>query len=109
MAHVVVDAPSGEDHLRMVANLLGLVGEVVGVDADAVPADQAGAEGEEIPLGAGSRQHLGGIDAQAIENEGEFVDQGDIDVALGVLDDLGRLRDADAAGGKGAGRDDRLV
>ena len=109
VAHMVVDTPPGENHFGMVANLLGLVGEVIWVGADAVSADQAGAEREKIPLGAGRCQHFGGVDTQTIENEGEFVDQGDVDIALGVLDDLGRLRDADAAGGKGAGGDDRLV
>ena len=75
----------------MIADLLGLVGQVVGVDTDAVAADQAGPEGQEIPFGAGRLQDLQGVDARAVEDQGQFVDQGDVDVALGVLDDLGRL------------------
>src|SRR6202042_897057 len=51
--HVVVEAPPGEDHLRVIADFLGLVGEVVGVDADAVPTDQARLEVEEVPLAGG--------------------------------------------------------
>ena len=49
-AHAVVDAPASEDDFGVVADLLGFVGEVVGVDADAVPADQAGAEGRKFHL-----------------------------------------------------------
>ena len=53
LAHAVVDAPAGEDDLRVVAEHLGLVGQVVRVDADAVAADQAGPERQEVPFGAG--------------------------------------------------------
>ena len=49
------------------ADLLRLVGEVVRVHADAVAADQAGLEAEEVPLGAGRGQHVAGIDPQAME------------------------------------------
>ena len=38
---VVVDAAAGEDHLRLVAELLRLRREVVRIDADAVAADEA--------------------------------------------------------------------
>ena len=41
LAHAVVDAPAGEDHLGMIARLLGAMRQVIGIDADAVPADQA--------------------------------------------------------------------
>ena len=50
-----------------------------------------------------------GIDADAIEYQGEFVDQRDIDVALGVFDDLGRLGDLDALALMRAGDDDAAV
>ena len=42
LAHIIVDAAPGKNDFRVVADLFGLVGEVVWVDADAVPADQAG-------------------------------------------------------------------
>jgi hypothetical protein len=44
-----------------------------------------------------------------VEQDGEFVHQRDVEVALGVLDDLGRLGDADALGLVGAGGDDLAV
>ena len=42
VAHAVVDAASGEDHLGQIAQGLSFVGQVVGIDADAMTADQAG-------------------------------------------------------------------
>ena len=52
LAHAVVDAAAGEDHLRVVAELLRLVREVVRIDADAVAADEPGPERQEVPLRA---------------------------------------------------------
>jgi hypothetical protein len=49
-AHAVVDAPAGQDHLRVVAELLRLVRQVVGIHADAVAADQAGRNGRKFHL-----------------------------------------------------------
>ena len=40
-AHAVVDAPSGEDDLRIISDCLGPRGQVVRIDADAVAADEA--------------------------------------------------------------------
>jgi len=68
-----------------------------------VSAHQARLEGQEIPLAARRREYFLGVDLQAVE------DEGDVDVALGVLDDLGRLGDPDAAGLMGAGGDDAAV
>jgi hypothetical protein len=48
--HVVVDAPSGQDDLGVIANFLGLMSEVVGIDPDAVAADHTGAERQEVPF-----------------------------------------------------------
>ena len=109
LAHAIVDAPAGQDDLRVVAQHFGLVRQVVGVHADAVPADQAGLEAQEVPLGSCSFQHFGGVDAQLVENDRQLVHQGDVEVALGVLDHLGRLRGLDGRGPVHAGHDDLLV
>jgi len=50
-----------------------------------------------------------GIDPQAIEDEGELVDERDVEVALGVLDDFGRLRDPNTTDLVGTGGDDASV
>jgi len=96
--HAVVDLAAGEDDLRVVTEHLGFMGEVIGVDADAVAADQAGTERQEVPLGAGGLQDFEGVDAETVEDQGEFVHQGDVEVALGVLDDLGGFGDLDRTG-----------
>ena len=72
-------------------------------------ADQAGAEGQEVPFAAGGLQHFQGVDAQLAEDQRQFVHQGDVEVALGVLDDLGGLGDADAAGKVSPGGDGLAV
>ena len=94
-AYVVVQVPAREDDLRVMADLLGLIGEVIGVHTDAMPPAEPGAKGEEVPLGSRRFENLGGIDTEALEDHGALVDKGDVENALCVLDDLGGLRDAD--------------
>ena len=93
----------------MVAHALRLVGEVVGVDADAVPAHEAGAVLQEVPLRSGGFEHVAGVDSEAVKNEGELVHKRDVDVALGVFDCLGCLGHLDAGGEVGSGFDDAAV
>ena len=93
----------------MEADRFGLVRQIIGIDADAVAADEAGAEGLEVPLGAGRLEHLARLEAELLEQHGELVDQCDVHVALDVLDDLGGLGDADRARAMGAGGDDRGI
>jgi hypothetical protein len=63
-----------------------------------VAAHQARTEGQEVPLGAGGLEHFEGVDADLVEDHREFVHQGDVEVALGVFDDLGGFGDLDGAG-----------
>ena len=74
-----------------------------------MPADQAGAKGQEVPFAAGGLQDFKGVDAKPLEDEGEFVHERDVEVALGVLDHLGGLGDLDGTGFVGAGGDDAAV
>ena len=107
--HAVVDAPPGEDDFGVVTDLLCLVGQVVGVDADTVAADQPGPEGQKVPFAACGFEDFEGVDTEAMEDQGEFVHQGDIEVALGVFDDLGGFGDLDRAGLVRAGGDDAAI
>src|SRR6476620_8373774 len=52
LAHAVVDAPAGENDLRMVPELVSHMRQIVGIDADAMPADQSRPKGQEVPLGS---------------------------------------------------------
>ena len=74
-----------------------------------MPADETGLEFQEIPLGAGGLQHFGGVDADPVEQDGQLVHQRDVEVALGVFDNLGGFGDADGRGAVDAGGDDGFV
>jgi hypothetical protein len=58
LAHAVIDATSGVDHLRVITQHVRLVCQIIRIDTDAVAADQTRTEGQEIPLAARSLQHL---------------------------------------------------
>jgi len=62
-----------------------------------VAADEAGTEVQEVPLRAGSLEDLERVDAHAVEDDGELVHERDVEVALRVLDDLGRFGHLDGA------------
>jgi hypothetical protein len=108
-AHAVVEPATRQDHFRVVADGLGLVRQVVRINADAMTADQAGPERQEVPLAAGRLQHFLRVDAEAVEDQGQLVDQRNVDVALCILDDLRGFSDLDARCTVRAGRDDRAV
>jgi hypothetical protein len=72
-AHAVVDAPAGEDHLWVIAGRLGPRGQIIRVDADAVPPDQARGERQKIPFRPGRQQHLLGRDTEPVEDDRQFV------------------------------------
>ncbi len=68
--HVVIDSAARQNNLRVVAHLLGLVGQVVRIHADAVPADQARAKGDKVPFAASGLQHVQRVDVQPVEQDG---------------------------------------
>ena len=93
----------------MVAEVLGAVGEIERIHADAMAADETRLEVEEVPLGGAGGEHVVGGEPEPLEDHRHFVDEGDVDVALRVLDDLGRLRRLDVAGDEDASARDRPV
>ena len=72
-------------------------------------ADQTRGEFEEIPFGTGRFKDFVGVDANPIEYDAQFVDQCDVDVPLGVLDDFGGLGHFDAGGTMGAGLHNEVI
>src|SRR5262249_35421375 len=106
--HGRVDLASQLDEPRSQTVLPRHPGEVERVDRDAVAAP-AGApvEGPEAErLGPGRLDHLPDVDPHARVDHLELVDQGDVDGAVGVLEDLAGLGDFEAANGNDA--DDHL-
>ena len=73
------------------------------------PPTRPGLKRQEVPLGAGGLEHLGGVDAELVEDDRQLVHQRDVQVALGVLDHLARLGGLDARAAVHAGLDDALV
>jgi hypothetical protein len=65
------------------------VRQVIRIDADAVPAHEAGVEGQEVPFRAGGLKHLHRVDPHPVEDQRELVHEPDVEIALRVLDDLG--------------------
>ena len=108
-ADVVVDAAAGEDDLRVVAELLA--------PCTSGSTDRRRCSGRRPGPGgtAGSSiwcrrpRALRRVDAEPIEDRRELVHQRDVEVALGVLDDLGGFGDLDRRRAVDAGLDDRAV
>jgi hypothetical protein len=91
----VVDAAGGLDQ-RGVGRRGG--GDEPRVDRDAVAADAgAGAEDLHARVAVGQADHLPYVEAEARAHVGELVGEGDVDVAEGVLRELGQLGDLGAA------------
>jgi hypothetical protein len=109
LADAVVDAAAGEDHLGVVAGLLGAVREIIRIDADAVAADQARHERQEIPLGARRGEHVAGVDAEHVADRRQLVHEGDVEIALRVLDHFRRFRHFNRRRAVHAGLDHRAV
>src|ERR1022692_3737643 len=78
LAHAVVDAPSGENDLWVIAQLVGFMRQIVRIDADAVAANQPRTERKEIPLRSSRLENLRCIDADLVEEQCELVHQRDI-------------------------------
>jgi hypothetical protein len=107
--HVVVHAAASQDDLGVVTQLFGFVREVIRVHADAVATHHARAKWQEVPLAACGLQHFQRVDAHSLEDDRQFVDEGDVQVALAVLNHLGGFGHFDAAGFPGARFDDAVV
>ena len=108
-AHAIVQATPSKDDFGVIADALRLVRQVIGIDANAMATHQAGAKRQKIPFAARRQQHGLGVDAHPVENQGQLINQCDIQVALGVFDDFGRLGHFDAGRGMRANRDDLVI
>ena len=109
VGHAIIDAATGADDKRMIAQLLGLVNEIVGVYTDAVTAHQARREAQRIPLGIHGLQHFIGIDIHQVENHGQLIHESDIDIPLGIFHQLRRFGHRDGGHRIHTGLDDGAV
>ena len=102
-----VDSAPGGDHVRLDPQFAGTVGEIIGIDPDAVAADQPWSERQEVPLRARRLQHLigaldaeldahvAGFEARIVEDIGRGIAAPAIDEAVGnvggILGDYGNF------------------
>ncbi len=103
--HVVVDLVGDFDKLGDGAEFsFELPGEIGGIDGKAVTADAwSGVEGHEPEgFGFGGVDDVPEVDAELAGVDGEFVDEGDVDVAEGVLEEFGQFGFFGSFGGEGA-------
>ena len=107
--HRIVDSASGGYHVGLDPQLAGAVREIIGVDTDAVSADEAGGKREEVPLGPGGSQHVPGRYADPRKYLRDLVHESDVDIALCVLDHLGGFGHLDRAGAEHTSGSDRPV
>ena len=99
VGHGGVDFAGQLDEAGAEVELLGLPGEIKGIDGDAVAAQPgAGIEGLEAEgLGFGRVDDLVDVDAHPHAELLQLVDQRDIDAAVDVFQQLGHLRHRGAA------------
>ena len=109
--HAVVDHHGGLNHRGMETVLTGFPTEVVGVEWDAVTAQTGtGIEGGEAEgLGLGGFDDLPEVDVHAVAQDGELIDEADVDVAVGVLENLGHLGHGGGGGAEHAVLQEGLV
>jgi len=74
-----------------------------------VTAYQSRLKGKEVPLGGGGFQHGLRVDAHAVENFSELVDQSDIDIELAILNDFCSFGQLNGWSRVRSGRDDRGI
>src|SRR2546428_1841650 len=93
VGHPVVDLPREPDQVGDVPRLEPLRDKVVGVGRQAGPPDTGpGVVGDKVVLCSTRVYHFVSVDAQLLEEEGELVREGDVDVPEEVLRQLHRVR-----------------
>ena len=86
--------------------MLYRLAEVVGIDPDAVPADETGREPQEIPLRSRRIEDITDGNADLVAKGRDLVHERDVHVALGVLHGLRHLGHLDARSFVDTGGDD---
>src|SRR5690606_6778860 len=102
--HILVDPPPRQDEIGEMPDFVGAMGEIEGINADAMASDEPRREVEEVPFRARRLENVISGNAKLLENHCRLIDEGDVDVALRILDDLRGLGRLDVAGAEGAAR-----
>src|SRR5918992_3364629 len=94
--HAIVDTAAGQDHLGDIAQDPRLMGQVVGIHPDTMPSHKPRLKAQKVPLGGGGSQHLVGIDTHLVEDKRQLIHERNIEISLGILNDLSCLGDLDS-------------
>ncbi len=98
VGHGTVDCTGCGDEAGRNTNVAGSLNHVIRVNGDAVAANtDTWGVAMEVPLRCSSRKHVFDVHVHGGENTSEFVDQGDVDVALNIFNDLRSLCHLDFA------------
>ena len=89
LSHVIICLTPSQNNLRMVANRLCLIRQIVGVDTNTVASDQAGPEREKIPFAACCFQNIKRINTQPVKNHRQFIHKRNIKISLRIFNNLG--------------------
>ncbi|MCY1448764.1 hypothetical protein D9M71_654620 [compost metagenome] len=93
----------------MITNGLCFVSQVIGIYTDAVTTHQSWAEWQEVPFRPRCFQNRLSIDTHLIKNKCQLIDQGNVQVALRVLNNLCRFGNLDTLGFMSSGDNDCVI
>ena len=93
--HTIVHTTTGKDNLRIIAHTHSALCQIVRINRNAVTAYQTRIHLDEVPLGSGSLNHIGSVNAHQREDLGELIEEGNHNVALRVLNDLSSFSNLD--------------
>ena len=71
--HRVIDKTTRVDHLRMIFQLFRLIDHIIGINPDTMATHQSWREMKEIPFRSRRLEHVIGIDAHTVENDGKLI------------------------------------
>ena len=75
----------------MIAELFRFIGEIIGVNADAMSANKTRSEAESVPFCIHSVNDLVCVNVHAVKYHCKLIHKGNVDITLAVFDDLYRL------------------
>ena len=107
--HFVVEAAACQNHLRVIAKSLRCGCQVIGIDTNAMSSHQTRCEFQKIPFGTGGFKYILGAHTHSIKNDRQFVHQGNVDISLGVFQNLCGLSHFNGGGLVQACMDDSAI
>src|SRR5262245_32519167 len=93
----------------MVSHGLSLMGQIIRIDSNTMASHQPWRKFQKVPFRPGGFEYSLCIDAETMEDERQFIHQCNIEIALGILNNLGCFCDLDARSFMDAGLYDQSI